>query len=86
MRSSVSYNDPNGDKTHDKAAPRGSRSRRAASMAEFRKAEKEAEGGGPRSGGNPYSKTKSGGSMGRTPGGATARLDGGILDRVQREG
>lgn len=43
-------------------------------------------GGGPRSGGNPYSKTKSGGSMGRTPGGATARLDGGALDRVQREG
>ena len=43
-------------------------------------------GGGPRSGGNPYSKTKSGGSMGRTPGGATARLDGGILERVQREG
>lgn len=24
--------------------------------------------------------------MGRTPGGATARLDGGALDRVQREG
>ena len=43
MRSSASYNDPNGDKTHVKAAPRGSGSRRRPVMAEFRKAENEAE-------------------------------------------